>query len=145
MRALAAVSTVLLACASPPAMQPAPADLAPPVIATAKVVDASAPEIGARHILIRVGDFPNGTHHTLAQAHESIDRIRARVEHGEDFAALAKELSEDPPTARRGGDLGSFARGAMVQSFDEAVFALPVGGYAVVETVFGVHLVQRTK
>ncbi len=139
----------IFSCAAPRAMQPAPADLDAPV-ARDEPVDAAAvrsavAEISARHILVRVGDFPNGTHHTLAEAHRLIDQIRARVEAGEDFGALAKEFSEDPPTARRGGDLGSFARGTMVKSFDDAAFALPIGGYAVVETVFGVHLLSRTK
>lgn len=138
-----------VSCASPPAMQPASPKLDAPSAASATSEDAGAAaaarEVGARHILIRVGEFPSGKSHTLGDAHRLIDELRARVEAGEDFAALAKQSSEDPGSARRGGDLGSFGRGKMVQSFEDAVFALPVGGYAVVETVFGVHLVQRTK
>ena len=62
---------------------------------------------------------------------------------GGEFEALAREYS-DGPSASRGGDLGSFGRGAMLPSFDEAVFALEVGEISdTVETRFGCHVILR--
>ena len=101
--------------------------------------------MSARHILVRVGDFPNGKKRTLRQAHAVIDDVKKRLAAGEDFADLAKLYSEDPGTARMGGDLGPIPRGQMVQAFEDAVFALDPYDVTVVETVFGVHLVQRTR
>jgi len=144
----ATLTTVFcLACASPPAMQPAAPSLdAQPIPVPPKDAASPArPEISARHVLIRVGEFPNGKSHTLAEARAIIVALRARVEAGEDFAAIAKESSEDTVTAKRGGDLGSFARGAMVQSFEDVAFSLAPGKLGVAETVFGVHLILRTR
>ena len=60
----------------------------------------------------------------------------------EDFAALAEEAS-DCPSAARGGDLGYFRRGEMVQPFSDAAFSQPVGEVGeVVETPFGLHLIK---
>ena len=107
--------------------------------------DAEVRQVSARHILVRVGNFPDGKQRTLKQAHAVIAEAQRRFAAGEDFAALAREYSEDPGTAKRGGDLGPFRRGEMVKEFDDAVFALAPYEATVVETVFGVHLVQRTR
>ena len=62
---------------------------------------------------------------------------------GADFAAIAREASEDG-SAQRGGDLGEFGRGMMVPPFEEAVFGLQANGVSeVVETDFGFHVIQR--
>ncbi len=143
---------VFIGCASPGAMQPGPPSLeevrgerATAAPARDAAVSDARPEISARHVLIRVGEFPNGKSHTLAEAHAIIDDLRARVRAGADFAAIAKQWSEDTANARRGGDLGSFSRGGMVQSFEDVAFSLSVGQLGVAETVFGVHLIQRTR
>jgi parvulin-like peptidyl-prolyl isomerase len=75
---------------------------------------------------------------TLALANE----LRTRLLAGEDFAALAEEYSDDGSSAS-GGDLGWFARGAMVAPFEEAAFALAVDEISEpVKTDFGYHLIQ---
>lgn len=62
----------------------------------------------------------------------------------EKFAELAGKYS-DCNSARNGGDLGWFGRGQMQKPFEDATFALPVGGMSdVVETDSGVHLILRT-
>lgn len=62
---------------------------------------------------------------------------------GEDFAALAQELSEDPGSAERGGDLGYFVQGRMVKEFDSTAFATAPGQTAgPVLTRFGVHIIK---
>ena len=59
------------------------------------------------------------------------------------FAELAKQKSQDPGSAVNGGDLGFFARGAMVKAFDDTAFKLKKGEIsAIVETEFGFHILQ---
>ncbi len=101
----------------------------------------AAGEIGARHILIRPA--ADGS---LDSARAVIEDLKARVEAGEDFAALAREYSADTGSGAQGGDLGTFGRGRMVAPFEEAAFALQnVGDLSdPVETRFGVHLIQLT-
>ena len=62
---------------------------------------------------------------------------------GEDFAALAEELSTDPGSASQGGDLGFVSRGDFVEAVDEAVFTLPIGQISEpIETQFGWHVIE---
>ena len=92
----------------------------------------------ARHILIRSQD---GAGQNDAQR-KQIEDILGRLRKGADFAALAKEFSEDG-SAAGGGDLGFFSRGQMVKPFEEAVFALTPGEISeVVETRFGFHIIK---
>lgn len=64
---------------------------------------------------------------------------------GADFADLATRYSEDPGSARNGGALGFFPRGAMVAEFDSVSFALPDGAVSrPFKTSFGYHIVKRT-
>ena len=104
---------------------------------------ATPQPISARHILIR---WPGSTPADSARARTTIDSLRAEIEAGADFAALASEFSEDPGSAANGGDLGEFGPGRMVPSFEAAAFALEdVGDVSgPVETRFGVHLIQLT-
>jgi peptidyl-prolyl cis-trans isomerase D len=61
------------------------------------------------------------------------------------FAALAKQYSNDPGSADKGGDLEFFGRGAMVKPFEDAVFAMKVGEIAnLVESDFGFHIIELT-
>jgi parvulin-like peptidyl-prolyl isomerase len=68
------------------------------------------------------------------------EELRAKAAGGENFAALAAEFSI-APEAKRGGDLGWFARGIMPKAFDEACFPLPTGDVSpVVKTEYGHHI-----
>lgn len=70
-------------------------------------------------------------------------RIRTEVEMGGDFAELAKEYSEDPGSARNGGDLGFFGRGQMVGAFEDTAFALSPGALShPFKTQFGWHILK---
>ena len=71
-------------------------------------------------------------------------RLKDQIEAGElDFAEAASQYSTCP-SASRGGDLGTFKKGAMVPEFDEVVFdeTIPFGQISVVGTQFGTHLIQ---
>lgn len=85
----------------------------------------------ARHILVD----------TEAQALELREQILA----GAEFAELAEQHSQDPGSAKSGGDLGVVSRGVMVAPFEEAVFSQQTGELsAPVETQFGWHLIEVT-
>ncbi len=89
----------------------------------------SRTETRARHILLDSKDA-------------AVDAIK-RLDNGEDFADLAKELSTGP-SGPNGGELGYFRRGAMVPSFELASFQMDVGSYSKdpVQTQFGWHVIK---
>jgi peptidyl-prolyl cis-trans isomerase D len=99
---------------------------------------AQPEQVRARHILLKVDDKRNAE-----DAEKQIAAIRKRIEGGEDFAAVAQQVSEDPASATRGGELGFFGRGQMVGEFEQAAFATQPGQLAgPVKTSFGYHLIQ---
>ncbi len=93
------------------------------------------------HILIPLAKDAAGDE--LVMAEEKIQLAQQRIEAGESFADVAKDMSVDPAAAE-GGNLGFFAQGAMVPEFEEVVFStLEVGQVSeVLRTQFGLHLVQ---
>lgn len=101
--------------------------------------DYTTPErVHARHILLRTGKD-----RTPDEAKKQLEQIRKRIEGGEDFDKVAREVSEDPGSRDKGGDLGFFGRQDMVAPFSDAAFSAKVGEIVgPVETPFGVHLIQ---
>jgi parvulin-like peptidyl-prolyl isomerase len=74
---------------------------------------------------------------------KKMEGILERARGGEDFAALAKEYSEDPGSQNNGGLYKDFARGAMVKPFEDAAFSVPVGEVSdIVETQYGYHILK---
>ena len=98
-------------------------------------------EVRARHIMMQV---PIGA--TQAQrdsVRSALADVRARIEGGASFEAVARQVSQDPGTAASGGDLGYFQRGEMVAPFEQAAFALDEGEVSdVVQTPMGYHLIR---
>jgi peptidyl-prolyl cis-trans isomerase SurA len=75
-----------------------------------------------------------------------IEALRQRIVAGEDFEKLAAEYSEDPGTAKRGGDLGFVEKGTFFPSFEDAAFRLKPGEVSLpVETSIGFHLIQMVE
>jgi len=82
--------------------------------------------------------------HILVASKETCEKLKADIEAGADFAAVAREHSLCP-SGRQGGALGTFGPGQMVREFDEAVFSGEVGKVlGPVKTQFGYHLVEVT-
>ncbi len=91
-----------------------------------------------RHILIRPNQLVS-----LADAENKIKQLRARIEHGDDFAALAKANSDDTGSAANGGEIGWINPGQTVPEFERAVNALQLNELSgPVRSPFGVHLIQ---
>jgi peptidyl-prolyl cis-trans isomerase C len=97
-------------------------------------------QVHARHILMKVPQDTSAADEDKLKKKAS--DVLKRAKKGEDFAALAKQFSEDG-SRESGGDLGFFARGRMVGPFEEAAFALKPGQISdLVRTQFGYHIIK---
>src|SRR5437879_4494387 len=98
--------------------------------------------VHAAHVLARVPETGGSEAEDKARA-KVADVIR-RAKAGEDFAKLAKETSEDPGSAPKGGDLGWVRAGEMVPQFEQALFALKKGAMSPepVRSPFGFHAIR---
>ena len=98
-------------------------------------------QVKASHILISVPQGADAAAKAAIRA--KADDLLKQVKAGKDFAALAKENSQDPGSAVNGGDLGYFRQGQMVGPFNEVAFKLAPGAVSdVVETQFGFHIIK---
>lgn len=93
-----------------------------------------------RHILLLTKDKTSAE---KAEIRKKMDGILARAKKGDDFAALAKEFTEDPGSKETGGLYEDFGRGRMVKAFEDAAFSVPVGQISdFVETEYGYHILK---
>ncbi len=114
-----------------------------------KNLEISPEQVHVAHILFQVKSDQNasGTH-TDAEAQQLAQQTLDRLNKGEDFATLAKQLSEDTSNKDQGGDLGWFLPtekgGPMVQDFSTAAFKLTKPGELspLVKSQFGYHIIK---
>lgn len=94
------------------------------------------------HVLVRVP--PVGGSEAESKAKAKVEAVIKRAQAGEDFAKLAKEVSEDTANAAQGGDLGFVGPGELVPQFEQGAFALKKGEIspAPVRTPFGYHAIK---
>ncbi|HMS34242.1 MAG TPA: peptidylprolyl isomerase [Ignavibacteria bacterium] len=102
--------------------------------------------IRASHILIQDQKDSLGKVVDSIGTYNKAKEVLARIKNGEDFTKVATEVSQDPGSAPKGGDLGFFDRRRMVQPFDSVAFMLKVGEISdLVRTPFGWHIIKVTE
>lgn len=100
-------------------------------------------EVQASHILITLASDASPAD-TLKAYKRAMD-IRKRIEKGEDFNVVAKDVSDDPSAKTNGGELGYFTAFQMVYPFENAAYTTPVGEVSMpVRSQFGYHLLKVT-
>jgi peptidyl-prolyl cis-trans isomerase SurA len=105
----------------------------------------TANEVRCSHILIKLD--PNASPQDTLAAYNRLMGLKARIEKGEDFAAVAKSKlgSEDPSVVNNGGDLGYFTAFQMVYPFEDKAYTTPVGSVSdPFRTRFGYHILKVT-
>jgi hypothetical protein len=135
----------------PRSAEPAPtaARPAPTLVPVQAPPPKEEEKVAASHVLVAfkgARSAPASVTRTKEQGRKRAEEVLKKAKAGGDFAALAKQYSDDPGSGPRGGDLGSFTKRVMVQPFAEAAFSLKPGEIsAVVETDFGFHVIKRTQ
>jgi len=150
---LLGVSVVACASLTEPgngAPPPEPADTAPAAeAAPPPPTPEPEPTVAASHILLQYkGSMRAGPNITRSkdEAKKLATEVMNKAKKGDDFAALAKQYSDEPGAKDRAGALGKFARAQMVKPFADAAFALKPNEISnVVETDFGFHVIKRTE
>jgi len=95
--------------------------------------------VNLSHILFNI----EPSEEAISAAREKIEGLLTRIRTGESFADLAAQYSEDPGSAKRGGELGFIERGDFVREFEEVAFNLQPGEISdVVQTQYGFHIIQ---
>ncbi len=107
----------------------------------AKLIDSrtSPDSVKARHILINPASVGG-----LDKAKAKADSLKNLIQKGADFAKLAAQYGTDA-SKDKGGDLGTFGRGAMIPAFEDAVFNGTTGEVMTVTTQYGVHVIEVVK
>jgi len=82
--------------------------------------------------------------HILVSSKEECEKLKTKIESGNDFGETARQYSQCP-SGKQGGDLGEFSQGKMVKEFDAIVFNEELGKvHGPVQTQFGYHLIKIT-
>jgi peptidyl-prolyl cis-trans isomerase SurA len=103
----------------------------------------SLPTIHERYEFSEIELAPDISEAERDRVRNQLAELRERVLKGEKFSMLATLYSQDPGSAKKGGELGFFSRGEMVGEFESAAFALKPGEVSpIIETQFGFHIIQ---
>jgi parvulin-like peptidyl-prolyl isomerase len=102
--------------------------------------DPNVSRVRLRHILI---SYDRNDPADRARARELAEELRKRIIEGESFAKLAKEYSNDPFSADRGGDLNYQKKGSLEDAVEEYAWTAPIGQVSeVLQTRQGFHIVR---
>lgn len=83
--------------------------------------------------------------HILVKDEKTAKEVKEKVNNGEDFAALAKQYSEDTGSKEQGGEIPGFAPGQTVKEFEEAAYKLDAGQVSEpIKTTYGYHIIKAT-
>lgn len=115
------------------------------LLQAAKQVKAlSSERVRVLRILIRIA--PGATDNERRRALKTAENVKKRLDAGEDFATVAKEESEDPESASRGGDIGYVLRGVASKELEKAAFSMKIGETsAPIVTEIGYNLIKVTE
>lgn len=103
----------------------------------------SIPMISDEYEFAEIEIRPSITEAERERVRFELSQMRERILKGEKFSMLATLYSEDPGSAKKGGELGFFTRGEMVSEFEAAAYALKPGEVSpIIETKFGFHIIQ---
>lgn len=109
-----------------------------------KTTDARMKALYDKQVATAGGEEELHARHILVKTEDEAKAIIADLDKGKDFAALAKEKSQDPSAKGNGGDLGFFTRDKMVKAFADAAFVMTPGTYSKTPTQsqFGWHVIK---
>lgn len=108
-----------------------------------KIPKDSLPYLSSEVEVSEIVIYPVPNDSSKARARAKLEKVLARLKEGEKFETLATTYSDDPGSARNGGDLGWAKRGSFVPEFEAAAYNLEPGQYSdIVESEFGFHLIQ---
>lgn len=107
-----------------------------------RTVESIGPEglIKTAHILLRLNQQASDAERQAAR--QRIDSVYNALKKGADFAELAQKVSQDPGSARQGGELPFVSRGQLIKEYEDVAFALKDGEMSgVVESPYGYHII----
>ncbi len=108
-----------------------------------RIPQENLPYYNAEVELLQLVMYPEPSEDEKLAVLERMNQIKQEILDGADFAKMADSLSQDPGSAKRGGELGYFRKGQMVENFEAVAFKLAPGELSrIVETDFGFHLIQ---
>lgn len=117
-----------------------------------QIIDQLAGEVTGEQVQAAYDEDPQGQYgdkvevrHILTETKKQANEALARIEGGEQFSEVAKDVSTDPASAENGGDLGPVSKGMTVEPFEKAAFGAKVGELVgPVKTDFGFHVIEVT-
>ena len=111
-----------------------------------RIPEDSLPIFPEEIYLSQVVVFPKVDARERERVTNKLNGFKQRIQDGEDFAFLASLYSDDPGSAKQGGDLGFVKKGKLVPKFESVAFRLQEDELSdIVETKFGFHLIQMVK
>lgn len=101
-------------------------------------------EVRASHIMVKLNATPS--QEDSINAYLKVEEILKRLNNGEDFGLVAREMSEDVSAKFNSGDLYYFTAGMTVPEFENAVYSLNIGEYTMipVRSIYGLHIIKLT-